>query len=505
VTRGKLSYSVRATYAAPVAILIVWAIFVAWRPVILGFYHDDWSLLTVASPYGAPLLSGGGQTRPLYVGLGYLAVTLFGTNTYLWHTYGALLVLVVAMILYLCGYEVAKALNPDNGSARFAAMVGAASWMLFPWGLGYAAWPVMFPGLWQVGLVGLSAWLVLLDSRKPANLVVAALALVASTLIYEAFWLSFLPIALLALAVDQKKSVWNAIRVALALGLPQSLVICWSLYVGSIGGGGGKRVNTRLLDLLGQLPTRLAQWSGLDVAIVYGLLCIALLGLALIIWLYIRNRAISLILVATTSGILISAIIFSAAGYALTPSGVFSRTFIAINLWLAVLIAALFAVAAGTQMLGKAYRAVGVAALVVLGVFSVSETLRWAESWEFQKAFLAGVPEAATTLGAQSDILVLEMPDRVGRIESIGAFWDATAAVYMMAPKLREAIEGDRLWVTVSRAAEWRTHWDGEELTQYWCREPETPLWKRSAAVAYSLAPGTSRLEVIEADTSLGC
>lgn len=505
--QSNLRAAILGHWLTPLFMLVIaWLVFISWRPLVLGFYHDDWSLLTVTSPYGAPLIAGG-QTRPLNVALGHLGVTLFGSNTVLWHVYGVVLVLITSGCAYLAALALAKGLAPrDEQQARWVAASAALAWMLVPTSLGYAAWPVMFPGLWCVSLVMLTIYLVISHTDSLAHLLLAAALLLISTLIYEAFWFSFAPIALLVLAVDPQKSWFGAVRTFLVLGAAQLAVIGWSLYLAATGGGGGKRLNPDFLRIAGVVPRWLADLLGVSPLVSIALLLLAAAALTVSFWRFGPHRGAILAIAASAVGAAASMTLFYAAGYALTLTGVFSRTYIAFNVWLclAVVVAVVTLLSLSKPWQRRALWAVILGGVTIMGTKTIAETLRWAESWSFQQRVLASIPDTPPVRAGRTAI-ILAFPDRADKIESIGAFWDATAALYVARPGWRSQISDERVWATVSHEGEWNTAWDGRTVSQYWCRSPDTPLWRIDADAVLIFRPQDQELRAMTPGTSMGC
>lgn len=493
-------------YAPILAILLGWLLVISWRPLVLGFYHDDWSLLTVTSSYGASLVSGG-LTRILYVGLGYAAVALFGANPVPWHIYGVLLVLVTSGFVYMGSLAVAQKLANQISSARWAACLAALVWMLTPTSLGYAAWPVMFPGMWAICLVMASIYLLASAPVSLRNLCVAAIFLILSTLIYEAFWFCFIPMTMLAFAVSTQRRWFNSLRTLAIVGGAQLSIIGWSLIQAANGRGTGKQITASYLDILNTTPRWLADLLATTIGTAYGVIFIALTGLALAYWRLRSYRSIIIALLAMSIGAATTMTLFYAAGYGMTSKGIFSRTYIAFNVWLAlaVCIGSLVALdkvrGRSTALLALAF----LAALIWIGGKNITQTMRWAEAWSYQQQLLAGIPDLPPVDTQLHTALIWSLPNRSDKVESIGAFWDTTAALYVMRPGWRPFLEHGWLWATGSQNGVWKTTWDGEKVTQSWCFSPDVPLWSIPAKQVIIYDPEAASFIRAELGESLEC
>lgn len=459
-------------------IFVFWCVFILWRASSLGFYHDDWSLLTVTSKYGEHLIAGG-RTRPLNVALGYLGVSLFGLNTVAWHLYGALLVLANAAIMYGCCRALVVRVLPlmPAGSATTAATLAASAWMLFPWGLGYTAWPAMFPGLYATAMFSGALWVLAKDPFSPAHLRWSCYLLVLASLIYEAFWFAFLPMSIMVLAFVGTDRYRTALRALLVLGTAQFLLIAWNQMLGHWGSGGGKQLNAAWLNTL------LASFT---LPIQAALSLYVLVALTSIFTASVYRLRITLTLIAASTGMFVAMGLYAIAGYSVAMRGLSSRTFIAIDIWLALGIAVsiAFTLQFVVRWQKKAVVFAALALLVALGGKNLREAHRWSESWEFHRNLLAKAPFAAMLEVPPDSVIVLTKPNRVDDIDALGAYWDTTAAIYVTQPAMRPAIDKG-LTVTLGREQQWLTTWDGQKIKQSWCVYATVPLWTLPARKAY--------------------
>ena len=491
----------------PVAsIALAWVAFISWRPWYLGFYHDDWSLLTVTSSYGRKLLEGG-QTRPLNVAMGYLGVSLFGTNTFAWHLYGAVLVLFTSISVYAACYVITRQVFEAN-VARVGALVAGIAWMLYPWSLGYSAWPAMFPGLVAVGLFSTAMAILAENPSSASRIRWAGYAIVLSSLIYEAFWFAFLPVALIALAMEAPRAWRNAFRVFVVLGGFQLSLVAWNQLISHWGGGGGKQLNPNWFDIVAYFPVRLVSGWGFSRFVVLVLCAVGAAVLLLMITRASRPQRVVLVLAACIAGISISVALYAAAGYAIVPKGVFSRTSIAVNVWLSLGISVFVALVLSSAT-SRFFRAVTIV-LVLLGLTQLAfenlrEANRWTESWRNQREVLRKLPLSALEAIEAKSALVIALPTTSGMTEGLEGYWDTTAALYVTFPSLRDSIESGRLWSTVSKNSEWLTQWDGSRLTQYWCHSPNQLLWEHRADNAYVIDIERQELRGLSRSWVSGC
>jgi hypothetical protein len=325
----------------------------------------------------------------------------------------------------------------------------------------------------------LAIHLIASDCRSMPKLLLAAFCLALSTLIYEAFWFSFLPMAMLVLAIDPRGSWRNALRSFAVLGTAQLSVIGWSLALAANGQGTGKQLNDRYVDVLNSAARWLAEIAGTTIFTAYIIIAITVLLLVFIYWKWSSCRPLVIAFVATAIGAATTITLFYAAGYGMTSKGIFSRTYIGLNVWLALAVC-ICSIVALRLLKGRVQfilAAVAIVGLVWIGGKTITQNLRWAEAWTFQQKVLSEIPDQPPFDTDQHTAFILLMPNRADRVESIGAPWDSVAAIYLNKEPWRVLIEEKQIWATASQYKEWKTSWDGSKVAQAWCVNPDSPLW----------------------------
>jgi hypothetical protein len=367
--------------------------------------------------------------------------------------------------------------------------------LVFPWGLGYAAWPVMFPA--TLALIAFCASGVLLLSGAPPGRRVfrACYVYALGCLVYEAFWFAFVPLVVLLLALETDRRWRTAALAAGAFTLVQAVIAAWNRAL-SFWGGSGKQLDWNWLNTvavsLKELPVQLAQALGVRYSWMLVLLVLFGVALALLVALSpSRGRAVG-VLLAASLGAFISIVLYGAAGYAIAGTGVFSRSTLALNVWIAVAVGLFFRLLA--TMLPQARGVTAALAILLIGGLAfanVRETLRWKEAWDFEQEVLGRIPVQALRATTGKVLLLADLPGPAGRIEGFEAYWDITAAIRLRYPEFASRVEA-----TVARRAEWETSWDGAVLRQYWCHQKSAPLWSRDApqVMAWTFDQGEAQM-----------
>ncbi|MBT8605266.1 hypothetical protein G6677_02095 [Polynucleobacter paneuropaeus] len=458
-----------------IVIGIFWLIFIAWRSFVLGFYYDDWSLLTLPYEYGKPIFVGG-IYRPLNVLLNYLALIFFSQNTLFWHIYGVSLVLMCSLAIYWMVFRVNQIIYSSDETARLSALFASLAWMLIPWGLGYSVWPSMFPGLITISLMAGSIVSVTKEEKKFQFL--AAFLFLLAGLTYEAFWFSFISILLIKISTSKEMSWKNQKFTFSIFTTAQLILIAWNRSANSIFNGqvASKNINYDFFNIVSYVPYRILDYFGFYPSSIYRLYFLFFIILSSLLFAIYRKSRSSLVILACILGASLSLVIFSLAGNAVTSEGFQSRTYIAINFWLVfcmgICVAFLFQHVSG--WLRSLIVASCFATFLLMGFYTFKYTELWVESWNFQEQMISKIPfQSVEVLSGNKQGVMLLLPDRRGKLEGPVAFSDATAIFYLNAPRVRNKIETGDFVVMVSRKNEWLTRWDGNIVSQSWCNSPE--------------------------------
>lgn len=405
-----------------------------WRPFVLGFYSDDWSNLVESAHHGAPFslqrllrfTEVVPYARPLQMIEQYVASSLFGSSAWAWHL--SLIVLVAVSCWMLRRFLVAL------GADDRVATVACALWLVFPWSLGYRAWPIALPILLSVicflcgsiALLRLRAW--------PAVSWYAA-----SMLIYEAFYFqSFVILAILLASASTRR--WALRKPLVPLLVLQVALIAGNRWAASVQPHMAKKFDdTWMVSLVSELihlPTNMAgavmtgRWLALG-------LVLSLFVVSIALALRVKKRSRRVALLAVSLGIGLSLVVLVIAGYTLYPVGHFSRTFVAVNVWMTAFVALVWERTSNRRWLRSAMKGIVVLVLAVFAVSTLLQTVTWHDWWREEKAVLATVPvEAVRQTDPGAVILAVGIPNLEG-LPVFGDTWGLSAAIANEAPTTR--------------------------------------------------------------------
>jgi hypothetical protein len=494
----------------------VWLLVVAWRPAVLGFYHDDWATLRPMSADLVAKFMTEQVSRPVYGLIMSAARLALPAEPLAYQLLLALLIAASALSIGLLGRRIAVLAGASPAAARWAGAVVAATWIALPWTMGVSVWPTPFPA--QVSVVAFCAiaLAVLRDVPLRTKLLTALPIFLGASLISELFWLSFLPVLLILLATGSRWIDRERIRQAVVLGTGfvavQGLLVLQNRLWVMLGIGINRSFNAAWPDTawlsLSLVPSEFAKavlFPEAAWALLAGMLGVAVVGAALAG----RLRFVAVTLVAMAAGMLLSLLLFALAGYRVESLGVFSRTTTVISVWLCLLPALAVAGAAGRPaMLRGASVLLMLPFVALLAASSVRNTEAWITSWRFEQALLDSLPVERLRQARPGAFLVIDAQKPEGAVEGLEAFWDTSGAVYLRHPELRGVFTplAYRYMATAADVGKKLTTWTGTEVVQAWCHTPGTPLWSLAAsAEVYVWSYPARQLVRLDAPATLGC
>jgi hypothetical protein len=559
----------RLAYSPLAYVVGVWLLFIVWRPWFFGFIHDDWVLITPADQI-SDLTLAAGRSRPLQMLMVLAAKPVVGQSAMLWHMWGATTVLVSAICLQAFLSRVAAATFGVGSHFGIVSAIIAGVWMILPWGYGYAAWPVMFAALTSVPLFCLCGYFSLDLNPSRKTVMYAVTCFMLAGLFYEAFWLAWLPLLGISWLIFKRipaSGLRRFIWLCIAFGIAQIMLTGLNFLLTYWGSGGGKQLAGNPVHMVYR---SIVEWPALVkvvfpmspfmlmASIAFGMIAIALSGE--------RWKASWVISMALIGGVLAAAV-FAAAGYKLQARGLFSRTTIALNIWMCV--AAVIPVSMAVRNLAEsgwlaairqqslrpwvygAFQQVArgcskfLYSVHVLGSMAITkaatyrneiistafltflmvvgwmllniataswqESRLWKRSWINQRKVIEAFPaRSAAEHLRPGTLLVVDLPPRPDRsIEEFEAFWDIQFALDIAYPEFRRAREEGKSHLTVGRFSEFFVQRHGNDFIQRWCREPSYELFSFKAKHLAIWAPGEVTIRYVEMNDqtalTLGC
>lgn len=497
--------------------VIVWFAVVAWRPLIAGFYHDDWSVLQPLLAGDALKLFEDQASRPIYALIIVSVRQILPMDSIYYQGLLAILMACSALAIGLFAQRMSNRLATNSETASWAGAVSASIWLATPWDLGVSVWPTTFPA--QISVIGFCVVgaITLGNDSTRVKLAKALPTFLAISLISELFWLSFIPLIILLIALGSGFSNWRKQREVISLfigfGVIQVLLAAINRMLVFLGFGVNRSFNTSVLETtwlsLRLLPSEFSKavvsplffWA-IGIGLVVGLIVCALF--------HPRRKIIAGVLLAIGVGCVISIFLFALAGYRVESIGIFSRTTVVISVWLSLIPALAIAVAEKFNSWIKwSLNSASVLLLLVLASSSVVNLQAWSRSWQFQRDLLSSIPAEELIRMAEKDSFILVDADRPGNsVEGLEGFWDLSGALFIQYPALRDRFSSkrNRHFATIVDRSKKQTTWDGADIVQSWCHSPQVALWKLGApSQVYLWNYSARKLTRLDNPVKLGC
>ncbi|KZB69102.1 hypothetical protein AUP42_09415 [Thalassospira lucentensis] len=475
--------------------LITFSILHAYRPFYLGLIHDDWSIFVIPNQMTSKELLEYSisqfSDRP-GIGLAYYTIC------FLWNGSIPILVFITSIFVAISAillYLVLRKIEILLGNRSFSAEIATTAWIAFPWGLGYS--------VWNSGAVTLLCLILFLahvlmtfsyvDSGKKWHLTASIAFLCSSFLTYEAFYLGFIPVSalLIILYKQNRKSIERILISLMSSTLIQISVIVLSLQ------STPKEVGINILLLAGnflyKLPIAILQPFGQLWPIIAVVLCIFLYYAAKATR-NIENEKMQiycLYFIACIFGIAVSTTPFSLAHYVIQGLGVFSRTTMAVNIWIAILVTVcLSLLKRHSSSALKGNIAIGSLIIVFIGT-STWHIQNWHRSWVRQQEILASFSAELLNRIPPGGLLVLDEPTRIGGVEVFDAPWDIMSAVYSKT-EITGNLTNNKRPTIYPFYSDVPMIWDGEDTLE---ARPGMPV---QATSVWMFSPTSGKLRQIE-------
>lgn len=450
---------------------------VVWQPLLLGFYLDDWSVSgsTQGKPFSLArflFADSTDPTRPGLVPLRFLFSSLFGDHPLLWQ--GALLLANCGAALSIVA--VSRVLTqPRTPMGRMITAAVGLCWLLLPWNAAARFWLTTLPYITLIAVEGWFCTFLIRGWAKNQSHAIAAGALYLwMCLSYEAFYLQWIPLVLIGVALWMAKrtALPPVVRSGIALITAQGAAGLWNLYTKSKGFEAVKYVLPNWRQAVRQNVLNLAPaalQSVFEISAEFAFFGVVVFAVWLIVYVRSLSRASdrpagsasALLAGASLLGGLVSVVVFSLGGRIVTATGVETRSMIVFNFW--IVIAAAILTTFTVERLDRVPRLIFAFALAGLGLcLAAGQVLRagdWATAWTLEERILAQAPIAELNRTEQDAQIVFLNPLDVNGAPIFAASWDINQAILLTYPVLRS-----RTFVIYSHWAG-RMKWDGKQLS----------------------------------------
>jgi hypothetical protein len=357
------------------------------------------------------------NSRPVSIPIFYALPRLIGDHAAVWQLLLCASMLAASWLFYKIlirvGLLLERPAETSSGGYKLSADVVVACWLLFPWTLGWTAWPTLLMGLLALLFFLLSMHL-LLTAESESQVVAAALVYALCDFTYEPFYLAFLPFLLILFMSNERRHFW--LKVAL-FSSAQIIAVGYNRLMAHIMFNGGAAKTIKLSSIgtsLGSLRHLISQLlvAAPQTSWLIRTASIMVAAVVLLVLVVERNapiaRRYAAVLISCLLAIAASAVQFGVASYGISGVGEPSRTTIAISLWLAILIFVVVRVCWSSRLplMRGASVAVMTALMVGYGVGLYHQNELWAFAWR-ESVRTAGAAPAAEIAKLPANALIV--------------------------------------------------------------------------------------------------
>jgi hypothetical protein len=486
---------------------LTWTLLYAWRPLRLGFYHDDWSLLLGCDGSILAEIYCTDPSRPGAPIIRWVFHSLVGVNPAAWQMVTIVSAFVAAATLMLLLQRMLRAGVLDASRAAWAAAIASSFYLAFPWMLGVAWVTGTSP---NVATIFFNLSMLVWFARWPlaARLLASIAFFACASLIYESYWFVFIPWAgllLLSGCLPRKELAFLVGGLAGA----QLVLIGFNRLIALLGIGANKSIDPNWLHTLaGAWPTiigGLRDIYGVTGRYIFAAMLVAL-SASLMSRVDIRRSLAAFGLISM--GIALSFVLFAVAGYVVQLTGLFARTSLVLSWWLAV--AASLGAAHAFELPARRRifaGATGLILLLMLAGGTLAQSSHWIDSWTGQQDILAKLPRKELMAAPASSFLIIETPQRRETVGTFGGWWDISAAIWMTAPDVARHLAGNgpiSSPIALVNNGLKRIRMTSTDVTESLCETSAPVADFRSNQILLWRYPGHT-IEVVSAEAVIGC
>ena len=458
----------------------IFAILHIARPIYFGFYHDDWSLFVLPKYmdssnlylFTAELF----RDRPM-LGLFFRAL-VSAWNGLPWEltVISSIIVGITAVALFIFLLRLSNLGKPI--SPLFPATATAA-WIAIPWGLGYSLWPTGALTLIAMPLFLVSAILYIsfIEYGGNSKLIFGSITLGLCFFTYQAWYLAYAPLVFVVTALISI-NVEKIRRCIFVLAFSTIMLVASLVHAAQFT---PKHIDVNFNLINKNILFFVSGWPTLIAAI-----CLTLWSLAIARSTRVEGLKLLLLLTSIIGGVIIATLPFSLTGYELTGIGMFSRTTVVCNFWLAILLMFTFRVFQNYFVFRTL--AIFISFLLIVLIISSANLMQdWEKSWDRQKEIIRNFPYDLITNIPRNSVIILDEDRFINGLEVFAAPWDITGAVFSQTTvrkfyPITNWSEPNHPIITPYYEG-WPMIWDGEGSLDL------TPSWKMRAEQLWIYSP----------------
>ncbi len=465
---------------------VLWLVFFSWRPWVVGFYYDDWGVITEGIEAGAPFswerfawFLNLTVDRPMAGVTHFLITSTIGASTLLWHILISLIFLLFLWIYHRFLKELFRLLALPEDS--LAITLTTALWACLPWIFGWSLW-VCTTGFIFMCLFAFCGERLLYSWNRGKNPgFLPAVTFLVLCFYYEQFYLQFFFFFLFVYFSGRLKPFWTRQIVVplLSLSLVQMIALLWNRTHSHRG------ISPQWMEIfttsLVKLPSRfINSAASFKILVLIAFIAfVPLVAKSFYAW-HQKHKGDSLykkllwFIAVSMAGVVLSVAFYSAGGYPIATIGTSSRTSVGLSFWLlttfSLVLYVMFSVRLA-PLLNAARTTVLILLFLGLGLGNIQRTLQWSKAWRISQDILDAAPAQVLSKISKDAVILYSGPYRYKEVQFFGSTWAISGALHNRYPFLRVARSNANEhakngWHPVLLCPRAPVSWDGKTLRQ---------------------------------------
>src|SRR5450830_926036 len=115
--------------------IVIWLALVCWRPLVVGFFHDDWIVLQPLLADDAFKLFVDQASRPIYATIVIFARLVMPMDPFYYQVLLTILLAFSALAIGMFARRIANCVGANDKLASWAGAAAASMWLATPWNL----------------------------------------------------------------------------------------------------------------------------------------------------------------------------------------------------------------------------------------------------------------------------------------------------------------------------------------------------------------------------------
>ncbi len=267
----------------------------AWRPFMLGFLTDDWSVLVDPQDW-TPAFSAArwqaleiAQNRPVLHAVLFVLTSLVPPTPFAWHVVGALINIATGIAVAVFARDVLAAAAGRGDRATVGGLFAGACWIAFPFSAATQFWATGTTSMPSVAAFAVSGSLLLRGWHGSRGTLLAGAAIsLLGYLVYEAHYFQIAPLLVFAALRFSWRGSNGAFATAVYGGALVA-AIAFGRIMRMLGAEGSRGINANFVDTYFYWYLYIGRFFGLAPWTVYAALALVTLLAGMTLWVLLRR------------------------------------------------------------------------------------------------------------------------------------------------------------------------------------------------------------------------